>query len=165
LTQAIQCSECGYLQKPGKTCRNLECKKDIQKIKNPLAGLRFHDLRHTAISALGEAGVPDGVIMDIAGHLHPRMLRRYSHIQLESKRAAIQSLSNRPKFTASEDANVTKHVTKEGEAEVIPMQVVEKNGRPVRTRTADLYRVKGQLTNTLNNLDRVGWRENTPKCA
>jgi len=35
-------------------------------------------------------------------------------------------------------------------------QVVEEYGRPVGTRTPDLYRVKGQLTNTLNNLDRVG---------
>ena len=119
--------------------------QDIQKIKDPLAGLRFHDLRHTAISALGEAGVPDRVIMDIAGHLHPRMLRRYSHIQLESKRAAIQSLSNRPKITTPEEADVTNNVTKESERGVVPMQVVEKNGRPVRTRTADLYRVKVAL--------------------
>jgi integrase len=145
LTRAIQCNECGHLQKPGKTCRNMECRAGIQKIKNPLAGLRFHDLRHTSISALGEAGVPDRVIMDIAGHVSPRMLRRYSHTQVESKRAAIQSLSNRPKIAASEQANVTKHVTKEGDCEVVPMQVVEKNGRPVRTRTADLYRVKVAL--------------------
>ncbi len=70
------------------------------------------------------------------------MLRRYSHTQVESKRAAIQSLSNRPRIAASEQGDVTKHVTKEGERGVIPMQVIEKNGRPVRTRTADLYRVK-----------------------
>jgi integrase len=64
--------------------------------KAGLKGLRFHDLRHTAISALGEAGVPDRVIMDLAGHVSTRMLKRYSHIQLEAKRAAIQALSNRP---------------------------------------------------------------------
>jgi hypothetical protein len=44
-------------------------------------------------------------------------------------------------------------------------QVVEENGRPVRARTADLYRVKGQLTNTYNNLDRARWHVNTPKYA
>jgi hypothetical protein len=35
-------------------------------------------------------------------------------------------------------------------------QVIEKNGRPVETRTPDLYRVKGHLTNTLNNLHDAG---------
>jgi integrase len=82
---------------------------------SPVVGLRFHDLRHTAISALGEAGVPDRVIMDIAGHVSPRMLRRYSHIQLEAKRAAIEALSSRqkPLFKRTPDeADVTKHVTK-----------------------------------------------------
>jgi integrase len=68
--------------------------------KAGLKGLRFHDLRHTAISALGEAGTPDRVIMDIAGHVSMRMLKRYSHIQLEAKRAAIQALSNRPQRAA-----------------------------------------------------------------
>ena len=104
--------------------------------------MRFHDLRHTAISALGEAGVPDRVIMDIAGHVSMRMLRRYSHIQLEARRAAIQALSNRPQNATSEGANVTKGVTKQGEAEGVPGQVIESNGRPERARTADLYRVK-----------------------
>lgn len=32
------------------------------------------------------------------------------------------------------------------------------NSRPVRTQTVDLYRVKGQLSNTLNDLDAdQGW--------
>ena len=112
-----------------------------------LGGLRFHDLRHTAISALGEAGVPDRVIMDIAGHVSARMLRRYSHIQLEAKRTAIEALSNRPQIAASDSevVNGTKHVTKAAEVEVMPTQVIEKNGRPVRARTADLYRVKVAL--------------------
>ena len=121
-------------------------------IKSPLAGLRFHDLRHKAISALGEAGTPDRVIMDIAGHVSPRMLKRYSHIQLEAKRAAIQALSNRPQNAASggvsDGGNVTKHVTtpgEMGEIESVPGQVIESNGRPVGTRTPDLYRVKVAL--------------------
>jgi integrase len=117
--------------------------------KAGLAGLRFHDLRHTAISALGEAGVPDRVIMDIAGHVSARMLRRYSHIQLEAKRAAIRALSGRPQTGPSdrspEGANVTKHVTKLGEAGVVSAEVIENAGRPVGTRTPDLYRVKVAL--------------------
>ncbi len=117
--------------------------------KAGLPWLRFHDLRHTAISILGEGGVPDRVIMDIAGHVSPRMLKRYSHIQLEAKRAAIQALSNRPQTGISEGvtagADVTKHVTKQDEAGMLPGQVIESNGRPERTRTVDLYRVKVAL--------------------
>ena len=93
LTQAVECPNCQRLQRPTEICRNPTCRADMRNIKSPASGLRFHDLRHTAISALGEAGVPDRVIMDIAGHVSPRMLRRYSHIQLESKRAAIRALS------------------------------------------------------------------------
>jgi hypothetical protein len=89
----------------------------------------------------GEAGVPDRVIMDIAGHVSPRMLIRYSHIQLEAKRAAIQALSNRPELSPV-PSYVTKHVTKSGPEEGKPARVIEMNGRPERTRTVDLYRVK-----------------------
>jgi len=39
----------------------------------------------------------------------------------------------------------------------------QSNGRLVGTRTPDLYRVKGQLTNTLNNLESDGDRLSTPK--
>ena len=39
----------------------------------------------------------------------------------------------------------------------------ETNGRLVGTRTPDLYRVKGQLTNTLNNLESDWDRLSTPK--
>ena len=45
------------------------------------------------------------------------------------------------------------------------LQMIEKNvnGRLVGTRTPDLYRVKGQLTNTLNNVESYGDRLSTPK--
>ena len=41
--------------------------------------------------------------------------------------------------------------------------MIENDGRLVGTRTPDLYRVKGQLTNTLNNLESDGDRLSTPK--
>jgi len=152
LTRAVECPVCKRLQRPIEFCRNPKCKADMRGVKSPLAGLRFHDLRHTAISALGEAGTPDRVIMDIAGHVSARMLKRYSHIQLEAKRAAIQALSNRPQIVTSagvsEGVNVTKHVTKSaeiGETEAAPPEVLESIGRPVGTRTPDLYRVKVAL--------------------
>ena len=39
----------------------------------------------------------------------------------------------------------------------------ENDGRLVGTRTPDLYRVKGQLSNTLTNLESDGDRLSTPK--
>jgi integrase len=112
--------------------------------KAGLSGFRFHDLRHTAISSLGEAGVPDRVIMDIAGHVSQRMLRRYSHIQLEAKRVAIQVLSNRPQMAPRNGADVTNCDTKQVGPRMMPVQLVEKNGRPERAGTVDLHRLKSR---------------------
>ncbi len=65
--------------------------------KAGLAGLRFHDLRHHAITELAESGASEQTIMAIAGHVSRRMLERYSHIRLEAKRKALEALSNKNK--------------------------------------------------------------------
>jgi integrase len=57
-----------------------------------LAGLRFHDLRHQAITELCELGLSDMTIMGIAGHVSREMLEHYSHIRLQAKRQALESL-------------------------------------------------------------------------
>jgi integrase len=57
-----------------------------------LKGLRFHDLRHQAITELAERGLGDQTIMSIAGHVSREMLDHYSHIRLESKRRALETL-------------------------------------------------------------------------
>ena len=54
---------------------------------------RFHDLRHTAISKLGEGQASDQTMMAIAGHVSPRMLAHYSHVRLEAKRKALDGLT------------------------------------------------------------------------
>jgi integrase len=58
-----------------------------------LSGLRFHDLRHTVVTRLLEAGEPDHVVESITGHLSRRMLEHYSHIRLSAKKAALDRLS------------------------------------------------------------------------
>ena len=65
--------------------------------KAGLAGLRFHDLRHHAITELAESGASEQTIMAIAGHVSRRMLERYSHIRLEAKRNALEALSQKNK--------------------------------------------------------------------
>jgi integrase len=57
-----------------------------------LPKLRFHDLRHHAITRLAEHGVADPTLLSIAGHVSRRMLEYYSHIRLEAKRAAIAEI-------------------------------------------------------------------------
>jgi integrase len=69
LTGAIQCPACKKLQAPGDKCNSRICKADISDIRSPLAGLRFHDLRHHAITELAESQVSDQTIMAIAGHV------------------------------------------------------------------------------------------------
>src|ERR1700733_13038766 len=44
------------------------------------------------ITDLAESGAGDQTIMDIAGHVSKRMLRHYSHIRMEAKRSALESI-------------------------------------------------------------------------
>jgi integrase len=43
-----------------------------------LTEVRFHDGRHTAITTLGEKGLPDWVIQAQVGHVSPQMMKTYS---------------------------------------------------------------------------------------
>ncbi|MGA8554419.1 MAG: tyrosine-type recombinase/integrase, partial [Candidatus Acidiferrales bacterium] len=110
---------------------------DIHEVKSPLAGLRFHDLRHHAITELAESQASDQTVMAIAGHVSPKMLAHYSHVRLDAKRRALDALS-KGDSTGSYDTN---YDTNDSLAPRPGPQVVEKNGRPVRARTADLHRV------------------------
>jgi integrase len=55
--------------------------------------LRFHDLRHQAITELAEAGAADATIEALAGHMSREMLEHYSHVRMAAKRAALEKLS------------------------------------------------------------------------
>jgi integrase len=64
------------------------------KAAGAFAGLRFHDLRHSAITKLAESGASDSTIMAIAGHLDRSMMEHYSHIRGAAKRAAVDSIAS-----------------------------------------------------------------------
>jgi hypothetical protein len=53
---------------------------------------RWHDNRHTLITDLAESGASDQTIMDIAGHVSKQMLKHYSHLLMEAKRTALESI-------------------------------------------------------------------------
>jgi len=57
---------------------------------------RWHDARHTLVTELAESGAGDQTIMDIAGHVSRQMLARCSHIRMEAKRKALESIVNKP---------------------------------------------------------------------
>jgi integrase len=98
LTRAIHCPVCGKLQNPGEKCCKAECGADIRDVKSPLASLRFHDLRHHAITELAESQTSDQTISSIAGHVSPKMLAHYSHVRLERSAATQNSLSRRSRI-------------------------------------------------------------------
>jgi integrase len=54
---------------------------------------RIHDLRHHFISALAQTQTPDATIQAISGHLSRKMLEHYSHVRLDAKRRAVDSLN------------------------------------------------------------------------
>ncbi len=86
-----------------------------------LAKVRFYDLRHQCITEMLEAGIPEGVIREVAGHVDPAMTRHYSHPRLAARRAAVEALAlvrAKPQRTSSEGGYVTSHVTKALEATV-----------------------------------------------
>jgi len=73
----------------------------------PFRGLRFHDLRHLAVTKLAESEAPDATIMAIAGHLSREMMEHYSHVRATAKRKAVESIRS---YIPADDkpASVTK---------------------------------------------------------
>jgi len=61
--------------------------------KTAKVSCRFHDLRHTFISRLAESQASDSTVMALAGHVSRAMMERYSHIRMEAKRKAVDTLS------------------------------------------------------------------------
>ena len=95
-----------------------------------LAGLRFHDLRHHAITELAESQVSDQTIMAIAGHVSQKMLARYSHVRSEARRQAVMALSARPMGsrinTGKSEGYDTTDDTKRNVEQVLGPEVIEK---------------------------------------
>jgi integrase len=93
--------------------------------KNAKVKGRWHDNRHTLITDLAESGAGDQTIMDIAGHVSKQMLKHYSHIRMEAKRTALESIVKKP---AGKDASVQQN----GQAAGTQQEVLDRsqNGAP-----------------------------------
>jgi integrase len=60
------------------------------KRKAGVTGLRFHDLRHEAVSRFFEKGLNVPEVASISGHRDPRMLMRYTHPKAEAIAQKLQ---------------------------------------------------------------------------
>lgn len=54
--------------------------------------LSFHSLRHTAVSLLKDAGVPQAVVQELIGHGSFQMSQHYTHVGLEALAKAAAAL-------------------------------------------------------------------------
>ena len=138
MTRSIVCPECGQFQDPAERCVNEDCGADIRKVRSPITGLRFHDLRHQAITELSEGGASDETIMSIAGHINRRMMTHYSHIRKQARRAALEQLGKEISREGHNRGTVAPGMVQS--ANVPFSQVFDKNGGDDGTRTRDLCR-------------------------
>jgi integrase len=52
----------------------------------------FHALRHSFVSVMANAGIPDEVRQKLSGHGSPAIHKRYTHLELQPLKAAIAAL-------------------------------------------------------------------------
>ncbi len=50
---------------------------------------RLHDLRHTYVTRLLEAGATDALVRELVGHVDERVIERYTHIRRGAKKEAV----------------------------------------------------------------------------
>ena len=84
---------CGkpWSKDPARPMVTLKTSWNNVKAKANVTG-RWHVNRHTLITDLAESGAGDETIRDIAGHVSKQMLKHYSHIRMEAKRTALESI-------------------------------------------------------------------------
>lgn len=63
-----------------------------RSLRRQVSELSFHSLRHTATTFLKSAGVAHIVAQDLVGHDSEAVSRRYSHVDDDAKRRAIDAL-------------------------------------------------------------------------
>jgi integrase len=93
-----------------------DCSYETEDLPLGLTGVRFHDLRHTAVSRMVAAKIPLPMIAKIVGWSPATlalMIARYGHFRLDEMRAAVETI-------AGEDGSVLHEVAgdrgKEGES-------------------------------------------------
>jgi hypothetical protein len=92
----------GTLVDAGFICAS--CNVELEELPAGLTSLRFHDLRHSAVSRMIAARIPPPIIAKIVGWSSgtmAKMASRYGHFGVEEMRSAVESISS--------TANVTQY--------------------------------------------------------
>jgi integrase len=63
--------------------------RNTRRAKNELS---FHCLRHTAVTLLKDAGIPEAVVMELVGHDSKQMSAHYTHVGQEALSKAAAAL-------------------------------------------------------------------------
>jgi integrase len=82
--------------------------------------VRFHDLRHTCVTRMLEAGAPLSVVASILGWSPAttvRMAKRYGHIGDVAQRQAVSLLDATPKRTKQSQRTMTKHAVRKSKVQ------------------------------------------------
>ena len=80
------------------------CKVETDALPVALVGVRFHDLRHTAVSRMIAGRIPLPIIAKIVGWsagTMAKMAARYGHFGMEELRGAVEAISSRKIETGS----------------------------------------------------------------
>ena len=101
MSTASRPSGCDYVfhaqPRPSHRCGCYMFQNDWYILRNALGmrDLRFHDLRHEAISRLVEAGLSDLEVAAISGHKAMQMLKRYTHLRAQGLVMKLDRLEGR----------------------------------------------------------------------
>jgi integrase len=84
--------------------------------KSGIPKLRFHDLRHTALSRLIEKGEDIETVRDLAGHASLKTTQRYLHSNDRRKKQAIEKLTGNlgsyvPNTNEQSSENVAQNIS------------------------------------------------------
>jgi integrase len=93
-----QCRTGTLTERPGAVGRFVcvECRAEFSELPAGLCSVRFHDLRHTAVSRMVAARVPLPIIAKIVGWsagTMAKMAERYGHFGVEDLRSAVESIT------------------------------------------------------------------------
>jgi integrase len=102
-------------QKPATGYSCIECKHETGELPVGLLNIRFHDLRHSAVSRMISARVPLPIIAKIVGWTAgtmAKMAARYGHFGIEELRGVVEAISRNnaeilagyPQFPPQSDA-------------------------------------------------------------
>ena len=70
----------------------VDCGESKRDRDASLAGSRFMRLRHSFVSVMANAGIPDEVRQKLTGHASAAVHKRYTHLELQPLKTAIEAL-------------------------------------------------------------------------